>query len=1179
MSMDSGPDSKRPRLSSWAGAGPQPTTLPHPHHHLPPSPHHSLPHPSHGPHAPSTQLPPPPPPPPPPQGPSHHHHLHHHHHHPASSPYPSYPPRSSELPPPPAPPAPASAHGHAQQHPDMDRRHSDQEILAPMQDPYRQPPPPPPHHPGLQHPMSPAQHPYHPYANRDTVIKREPTEDLRRPNSTGHAPESLPPPPQQQQQQQQPHPPPPPFQDNPPPRHMNYENGPSMPPTPGAYRAPSFPPPPTPVAHQPSYEQTPSYQAAEPFYSVYSTASKKKNTRASQACDQCRQLKAKCDETKPCKTCRDKGTECRYRDPVPKATDKAQADILDGISSMQNTLTALAERFGHMDDRLTKMEAVFSRTPSLFQLKRDPSPDAELKPMSVPIPGSPRQQDEYMADRSPVEDMSRDQPVLSTEAVPAESAPEPTATTFMAEDEIEAEPGPPVPPGEPAIPINHTTLAGLLLDWDPIKELTRHHLEREGIKFISEYPISQEQNRGILKVYGRGEDAHFRVSREATADHGNVDIGDDNMSDIVSSSPAADWGQLGGLSPGDQIEYRGGVLGSDGNPDFTETKIATYVESFKNNILNMHPIIQPKVLDEWVHQFLSELPTVQPKPKPQPLKSAFAVSQPLEVTGSKRKRTPETDGPSTPGPVRVGKPSRSIHSALVLVIIALGKICLHQDEVPDVVFPVDPMPHGSPVSRNGVPPSPTQGSPPGFSAHSQSSGFPSPRDQERGYQSRRSSIHGASGPVRSGLGLKKNYEVIPGLEYFALATDILGNHTGAYHNMKNVYANIFAGLYHGQLARPLESFAFIHKASHKLQVIMRPSLDKLRKIKTNMEFIREPKYNQLALAFWTCLQLESDLIAELPLPPSGLLQYENDMPQPNMSLLEGFDQRVVDSYPAQLYLRTHLNSIHRMFYSPDDPSKPEKLKNVRLVADGVSTMRWVPASFRFNETDPPATDILSARLRAKYWGAQMITYRPFVRQILQWSFEVKRHPSSPHVPVMSEYRDGIIAPYIRPDTKTSSQLDPGIIELARKGIVALIESTKSFHGLGEKRPIITNVFGTAHAQWGNLLVLSAAFKDPVLHKFVNEDLLRSLFHKTIAFLRQSATHTSSLRIDMHILEGLQRDLFPMDGRTASSFSSNLSHPTPKLPIVTAPHSSSDPNIAQPMPPQPPPPHIGLPPGP
>jgi hypothetical protein len=499
---------------------------------------------------------------------------------------------------------------------------------------------------------------------------------------------------------------------------------------------------------------------------------------------------------------------------------------------MQSTLHTLAERFGNIDDRLTKIEAAFSTVPNFFdQFKQTSNHDAEPEAMSMPIPGSPRPPDEQQLSRSPIAEISRDQPVMSTESVSAElMSTETAAMAFNTEDETEAEPGPPVPPGEPAIPINHTTLAGLLLDWDPIRELTRHHLEREGIKYVSEYPISQEQSRGILKVYGRGEDSHQRLSREATADHGNAEINDDNMSDIVSSSPAADWGQLGGgLSPGDQIEYRGGVLGLDGNPDFSEHKVAAYVESFKNNILNMHPIIHPQVLDEWVHQFINELPTANPKPKAQPLKSAFAVSQPVEVTGSKRKRTPEADVPTTPGSIRLGKPSRSIHSALILIVLALGKVCLYQDEVPDVIFTVDPIPHGSPVSRNGVPPSPTQGSPPAFSSHSQSSGFPSPRDQERGYQSRRSSIHGvtsgsgtAAAAVRSGYNLKKNYEVIPGLEYFALATDILGNHTGAYNNMKNVYANIFAGLYHGQLARPLESFAFIHKASHKLQVIMRP---------------------------------------------------------------------------------------------------------------------------------------------------------------------------------------------------------------------------------------------------------------------------------------------------------------------------------------------------------------------
>ncbi|KAM0361002.1 hypothetical protein ACHAPK_011813, partial [Fusarium culmorum] len=511
---------------------------------------------------------------------------------------------------------------------------------------------------------------------------------------------------------------------------------------------------------------------------------------------------------------------------------------------------------------------------------------------------------------------------------------------------------------------------------------------------------------------------------------------------------------------------------------------------------------------------------------------------------------PDGSEPATPAPQRAGRPDRSIHSALVLTVLALGKVCLHRDNVPDIFHSTEPtLPHGSPAIRNGaIPPSPNQGSPPGYSSHPHSSGLPSPKEPERNIHSRRSSIRGVD-RFRSGYSLKKNYEVIPGLEYFAYATDILGNHLGAY-NMKNVYANIFAGLYHGQLGRPMESFAFIHKASHKLQVIMRPSLDKMRRIKLNSEFIQETKYNQLALTFWTCLQLESDLIAEMQLPPSGLLSYENDMPHPNMTLLEGFDQRILDSYLGQLYLRTHLNSIHRMFYAPEDPAKAvkDKFRNVGVVSDAVSGIDWVAPSFAFREDDPPADDILAARLRAKYWGAQVITYRPFIRQILQFSHSIKNHASSPNFPsVSSEFRQDVTAPVIHPEARTIGDIDPQVLELAKKGIKALIESTRAFHGLGDKRPIITNIFGTAHAQWGNVLVLSAAFRDPVLHTYVDEELLRTLYHKTIQFLRQSATATSALRTDMHILERLQRDFFSYDPRTNSSFSSRTSAPDDQTP--------------------------------
>ncbi|KAK7571547.1 hypothetical protein V3481_018759 [Fusarium oxysporum f. sp. vasinfectum] len=1040
------------------------------------------------------------------------------------------------------------------------------EPCPPVQD-YHQQPQQPQHPPQQQHaqqhpppppsPAHPTDYPCPPYGPRDPPVKRGRTEDGHQPNSTGHAsegmlsiphhpPTSLPPPP-----------PPGAYPDNPP-RHMNYEGAPSMPPTLGDYRAPSFLPP-TSVPHQTPYEQHGGYPSIshEPFYGVYSSSgpAKKKNNRASQACDSCRHLKAKCDEKKPCRTCKEKGVECKYRDPVPKAADKAQADILECLGSVQTSLNSIISHLGGFDQRLIEIESLLSKRIATSAPETELSVEDEYKRASA----SP-----YVANSGSVDPYyngaHRDNPSL-----------EPMPLRMMAEDDMEVEPGPPVAPGEPAIPINHTTLAGLLLEWPSVRELTKHHVDREGVRCISEYPISQEQNRGVLIVYGRGEDAHpSRQIREPT-DHGNLDMADD-ASDMASPSPAADWGQLDGLSPPDQVEYKGGVL-VDGNPDFSEPKVWAYVESFKENILNMHPIIQPKDLDDWVRQFLDNLPATSQIHKPN-----VAVAGGLQTSaGSKRKRSAELDGsePPIPTPPRTGRLDPSFLTALVLTVLALGKVCLHRDNVPDVVHPTEPPSHDSTVICNGaIPPRPNQRSGPAYSSQSHSLGLPSPKEEREKKLDNRPSSHGMNAS-RSAYGLRKNYEMIPGLEYFAHATDILGNHTGAYNSMKDVYANIFAGLYHGQLARPVESFAFIHRASHKLQVIMRPSLDKMRRIKRNSEFIQETNYNQLALTFWTCLQLESDLIAELQLPPSGLLSYEDDMPHPNMSLLEGFNQRILDSYPGQLYLRTHLNSIHRMFYAPEDPAKPgkDKFRNVGVVSDAVSGMHWVAPSFAFREDDPPADDILAARLRAKYWGAQVITYRPFIRQILQFSHSIKNHASSPNFPsVSSEFRQDITVPVIHPKARSHGDIDPQIVELAKKGIKALIESTRAFHRLGDERPIITNVFGTAHAQWGNLLILSAAFRDPILHTYVDGELLRTLFHRTIQFLRQSATATSALRTDMHILEGLQRDLFSYDHWTNSNFSSGTSapgHHTPKPVSMAAPpqmpHSTGNQGYPRSMP--------------
>jgi hypothetical protein len=320
------------------------------------------------------------------------------------------------------------------------------------------------------------------------------------------------------------------------------------------------------------------------------------------------------------------------------------------------------------------------------------------------------------------------------------------------------------------------------------------------------------------------------------------------------------------------------------------------------------------------------------------------------------------------------------------------------------------------------------------------------------------------------------------------------------------------------------------------------------------------------------------------------------MPYPNLDLAKsyGFDQRVLHSYYAQLYLRKKLNEIHKMLYDPKQPqillppqSRDDDFNFITYLQQALD-MRFVPQEFMFDPDEPPAKDILSARLRAKFWGAQVITFRPFIRQILDFNSN-KRPAADSSVPVSSDFRRDVSVPMIGPDTRSENDIDPQIIAYAQKGIRALIESTRAFHNIEDKRFVITNVFGTAHAygstllllptsdsllyddanmillhksQWGNLLTLSAVYKDPTLSKHIDERLLRDLFSRTIKFFQTIAHPSSALAIDMKILQGLDRELWHssrnidiQDIQAGSSFSSNTSdsHVVPPLtPSAPAP---------------------------
>lgn len=890
----------------------------------------------------------------------------------------------------------------------------------------------------------------------------------------------------------------------------------------------------------PSYPGNPEYSPYGASSSVAASKQRPKHQRASQACDRCRHLKAKCDEQKPCKNCKEKNEQCNYKEPVLKQQDKVQTELLDAVTSIGDRLKKLEETMAILVDAL-RPGAVQS-FPMTVKREQSGSEDTtshgqEASPHSArgePI-GSPKAPPSGLVDDGEAPEAAS--MIATDEFAVSKEAEELLAPPLADENRPDTPPGSPVPVGKPAIPTNHTTGAGNLLKWPAINNLVGHLLVKHGIKYPKAYPLTIEENRGLLHLYGRGEGSKKKAGKEVPNDMGLL------MSaypEDVALSPSSnnDCGYIDAMdtapySPQNIPQTPDGKASSQRSPTglkLDPDHVWKLVHSYKDNIQNMHPIILPEDLDALIKHFLASLPTVYviKGAKPPPI-AGFAAKH--EAVGEKRKRENTDDG-SDPSKVPHQKrpaPSRHINTAVVFCILALGEICLHKERIPDLVprhgetqshGPSDYQPfgsQGSPGSRNGVPPSPIQGTPPSATSYSMGS--------------RRASVQGSAGSSPS---TKRNIDVIPGLQYLANATDILGNQLGG-TTIWHVYANILAGLYYGQLGRVMENYWHIHHACVRAQHLFRNHIARLTAATSHTQDIKDTRYY---LIYWTCMQLESDIIAELNLQQSGISNYEQSMPQPNLKhMIEcGIDERVAFSYYGQLWLRKMLNKAHTMLYGPK--SERENFNLITLVETLHQNLTdseelWWP-KYHPREPNVPADNILDARLRAKYWGAMNIICRPVIKSILERDYLQVRQTDSD----------------IDKTDPLNELLDPHdeqVLKIAKRGIHALLQSTKAFHGLQEQRYIVTNIFGTAQAQWGNLITLAAVYKNEHLTRFIDPEELNRLFGKMIQFLEVVSHQTSALEMDKRILVGLRENLFP------SMF------PPPELPTTSA--SSNAVNVA------------------
>lgn len=634
----------------------------------------------------------------------------------------------------------------------------------------------------------------------------------------------------------------------------------------------------------------------------------------------------------------------------------------------------------------------------------------------------------------------------------------------------------------------------LLLLWPSVRPLlARAHVEH------NDGYVMEAEDRGVLRLWTRGEgiDEYDGTQPGGPASPARSD----ESGEAAAATPHADglWGHGFPSTPNSEARrsepYGAGGLKSNGEVDLDASTINMLYDSYMRHIHIMHPFLDKRRLRKMFDNFIRRYSTGRPR-------AAFAVG-PLNNFDSdqrplKRQRSNGSTaniGPGSDGEMRQREPTeRSPGNAIIYLVLALGKICMHRDPLPAVVADSKLQANSvishqisgnrglaasSPVSTN-IKPSP-------MSPKSTPNTQPTP-PSEAGIRlnesrSRRSSMEGSPSAIAG----PRNMDVIPGIAYYAKAAEILGDQ-GDGNDLVHAQMFLLAGLYKGQLARVKESMSWITMAGRAILILLdRYKLyndnywtaygDVRRQLEKAQSRIKDTRQSLIVLASWTCLQLESDILAELRLPASGIQARENLLLMPHKvpedesyaglepdGRQEDYDN-ILLFYTAQLFLRRRLNQVHRQMYGPECLSQPlSQVQEMLLGHESILTTwrRQLPIQLNWADDDPPSSDILAARLRAKYYGAQYIINRPFLDYALHIMPGLKEGRSMEAVA-----RDGYGNPRDVADIHLFRAIqnlgdESKVWQAARRCVDAAMHSTIAFDGVPD-RLIITNIHGTAHA--------------------------------------------------------------------------------------------------------------------
>ena len=551
---------------------------------------------------------------------------------------------------------------------------------------------------------------------------------------------------------------------------------------------------------------TPSYDS---YYSgmVPGGPQKRKPVRASQACDTCRNRKAKCDEGRPCSHCKENNLECQYRElPIPKQDRhvREQLDKLDLVIKKQDELQELLLRNREATER---------------NERKTDYHQAQLEAINhhFQIPNTIK--------------VSNDE-TIKKETDPPPHVPD-SSSTSQAQKEAPAPVDPQLSVSQSAdltIPIQHTTYAHKLLLWPSIAELLRDYRLKIGTMQgdqLTEYYVDRlELTRGLPRLFGRGqgEDRNDPGKGPSSPADSSSSRSDDQES--ISSSDALTWGySLSFPAPVIEGPDHPGGQKSGGELNLDAAVIDDMCDSYLTHIHILHPFLNRKVLAGMVAKFKRRYSKDRPPKYSEHRLGSMSrkrklddeISSPPEASSSRPQLSERRSSASQPPHDAL---ERSTSNIIILLVLALGKICKRTDKLPG------PVPADSQTSPSSHPSQTSPSSHPSYAspsshAHTHISpdyqvmniNTPTPAPDE-------SNASSAPTPQTNEKRQKRNLDVIPGFAYYAVAAGMLGEHN-CENRIAEAQACLLAGLYAGQLACVAASHKWISSACSIVQILLK----------------------------------------------------------------------------------------------------------------------------------------------------------------------------------------------------------------------------------------------------------------------------------------------------------------------------------------------------------------------